>query len=85
MSDIALSLRFKNKDKMEPATMYLGASMELKELNGKKIWTISLKEYLKAALEIVKQGIKKREMKFSNRVITPMSNDYYPELDGTVD
>ena len=65
--------------------MYLGATLEEKELNGQSLWTMSSKQYIKTAVEIAEEGATKRGMKLSSRAITPMNGDYYPELDRTIE
>ena len=58
MLEIVASLRFK-KDKIEPPDMYLGATLEEKELNGEKLWTMSSTKYIKTAVEITEEGAMK--------------------------
>ena len=66
MLEIAASLRFK-KDKIEPPDMYLGATLEEKELNGKSLWTMSSTKYIKTAVGIAEEGASKRGIKLSSR------------------
>ena len=82
MEEISEVLRFK-RDKMEPPDIYLGARLEEKELNGRKMWAMSCTDYIKTAVQIAEKGAQKRGLNLPNRVDTPMMSNYYPELDGT--
>ena len=83
MSELKRFTKFK-KDKIEPPQMYLGATLEEKDLNGKRTWTMSSREYLKAAVTNVEERmIKEFKMKFPSRVKTPIKSDYVPELDAS--
>ena len=84
MKEISAVLRFK-KDKIAPPEMYLGATLEQKVLNGKKAWKMSSKEYIKVAVDIATKGAEKRRLKLPSKAITPMSSNYYPELDGSTE
>ena len=81
--EIAKSLKFK-KDKMEPPEIYLGGRLKLKQLNGKSMWTLSSKDYVKAAIEIVERGARLRGLKVPNSS-TPMSSQAQPELDSSTE
>ena len=82
MKEIAQDLSFK-KNKIEPPDFYLGARLEKKSLNGKQMWTMTSKDYVKAAIDNVEQQLAKRNMKLPARAPTPMSMDYSPETDDT--
>ena len=80
MKQIAEVLRFK-KDKIEPPEFYLGARIENKKLNGKDVWTMSSKDYVKAAVDNVVKHLEKKGRKLPTRATTPMAANYIPELD----
>ena len=80
MRAIQRAFKFKN-DTIEPPKMYLGATLEEKQLNGKKIWTMSSKDYIKAAITNVELSAAKRGIKLSNKAYTPMMSGYTPDLD----
>ena len=78
----AISKRFKfKKNKVQPPEMYLGARLEEKELNGRRVWTMSSKEYVKASVENVEERIKDRRYKLNAKAVTPMKSGYIPETD----
>ena len=58
MKEIQKDFRFK-KDKIEPPKMYLGAYLEEKVLNGKNVWTMCSKDYVKLAVENIQERLKK--------------------------
>lgn len=80
MKQIAEVLRFK-KDKIEPPEFYLGARLEKKRLNDRSMWTISSRDYVKAAVDNVEQHLAKRGRKLPTKAYTPMAANYVPELD----
>ena len=82
MQQISESLRFK-KDKIEPPEFYLGARLEKKELNGKRMWTMTSKDYIKAAVDNIEKHLEKRNRKLPSKAVTPMSSGYVPETDGS--
>ena len=82
MKEIASSLRFK-KDKIEPPEFYLGAKLEKKELNGKVMWTMTSRDYIKAAVENIEEQLKKRNDKLPGGAVTPMSQNFVPEEDNS--
>ena len=45
------------KNKIEPPSMYLGARLELKTLNGKNVWTMYSKDYVKLAVSNIEGQI----------------------------
>ena len=80
MQQIAQSLRFK-KDKIAPPEFYLGAKLEKKNLNGKNVWTMTSREYVKAAVRNVEESLNKKGRKLPTKATTPMSSGYSPETD----
>ena len=82
MQQISSLLQFK-KDKIEPPEFYLGARLERKELNGKAIWTMTSKDYVKAAVANIEKHLEKRNRKLPSKAVTPMSSGYTPETDGS--
>ena len=82
MKDIQRDFKFK-KDKIKPPQMYLGARLEKKHLNGKEVWTMCSKDYVKLAINNIESQLKKKRMRLPSKAITPMDNSYIPELDDT--
>ena len=82
MQQIQRVLSFK-KNKIEPPEFYLGAKIEMKKLNGKNVWTMSTKDYVKAAVTNIEEALKKEDKKLPTRTNTPMTSDYSPEVDDT--
>jgi hypothetical protein len=82
MQQIQKILRFKN-DRIAPPDFYLGARIEMKTLNGIKIWTMSSRDYIKAAVRNIEEALRKKNQKLPGRATTPMTSDYSPELDST--
>ena len=82
MKDIQKDFKFK-KDKVEPPQMYLGARLEKKQLNGKEVWTMCSKDYVKLAISNIEGRLKNKRMKLPSKAITPMDSSYIPELDDT--
>ena len=80
MNEIQASLKFK-KNKVEEPEFYLGARLEKKRLNGRDIWTMSSTDYVKAAIANVEEQLKKRGKKLPTKAPTPMTTNYYPEMD----
>ena len=80
MKEIQKDFKFK-KDRVAPPEMYLGAYLEKKILNGKEVWTMCSKDYIKMAVENIQSRLKEDGKGLTNRATTPMINDYYPELD----
>ena len=82
MKDIQKDFKFK-KDKIEPPSMYLGARLEMKQLNGKRMWTMCSKDYVKLTVNNIENQLQKRRMKLPSKATTPMDHNYIPELDDT--
>ena len=80
MLQIKEDMPFK-KDRMEPPEFYLGAKLERKTLNGKTVWTMSSTEYVKNAIANVEEQLKRKRLKLPSRAVTPMKQNYYPEVD----
>ena len=45
------------------------------------MWSLTSKDYIKAAVENVEKTLEKKGMILPTRADTPMIKDYYPELD----
>ena len=80
MNEIQASLKFK-KDKIEEPEFYLGAKLEKKRLNSRDVWTMSSTDYVKAAIDNVEEQLKKKGKKLATKAPTPMTTNYYPEMD----
>ena len=80
MREIQRDFKFK-KDKIEPPQMYLGAHFEQKILNGKSIWIMSSKDYVKLMVENAQESLKRDGKGLSNKAVTPMMSGYSPEID----
>ena len=78
------TVKYKN-GKIEPPEIYLGAKLQEKEINGNLCWTISSTDYIKAAVQTVKDSINKAgcRWKLPPKALTPMVSAFIPELDGT--
>ncbi|KAI2511710.1 Reverse transcriptase (RNA-dependent DNA polymerase) [Fragilaria crotonensis] len=57
MNDVQTTFKFKN-DKVQLPEFYLGAKLQEKFLNGKKCWTVSSHDYVKASIKNVQEAIK---------------------------
>ena len=57
MKDIERAFKFK-KNLIQKPDMYLGAKLEEKQLNGRKVWTITSKDYVKLSIENVERQLK---------------------------
>ena len=82
MSELQRFTKFK-KDKIEDPTMYLGATLEKKRLGDKDMWTMSSRDYIKAAIDTVEEQMEVFALKFPSRAVTPMIQGYAPELDAS--
>jgi len=76
------TVKFKN-GKIEEPEVYLGARLQKKKLNGKEMWTVSSKDYVKAAIDTTRTSIKGKRWKIPTSPKTPMSTTFVPELDQT--
>jgi len=83
MQELQVRFKFK-KDEIIPPETYLGAKVRYRQLNGKWMWTLSSVDYVKAAVDNVMSTLKKQERwKLPSNPPTPMTSNYYPELDGS--
>ena len=65
--------------------MYLGAKLQEKEINDYSCWNISSADYIKAAVQTVKDSVNKDkcQWKLPSKAPTPMVSSFVLELDGT--
>ena len=81
--------RFKlKKDIIAPPEAYLGGRLRLKTLSGlhgKKVWSMTSHDYIKAITDNLLQRIGKLGLVLPTRVDTPMSSAYRPELDASAE
>ena len=61
--------------------MYLGARLELKTLNGKDVWRMCSKDYMKLAVSNIEGQLQSKHMRLPKKALAPMNSDYIPELD----
>ena len=74
------TIKYKN-DKIDKPDMYLGAKLQLKQINEHPCWTIGSVEYVNAAVNTIKDAIKNTMWKLPAKAKTPMTQSYHPELD----
>ena len=68
---------FKLKDdKIKVPTNYLGAQITKKVINGISCWTMSLEQYIKAAIANVETKLDKEGQRLPSRCLTPMKTGY---------
>jgi hypothetical protein len=82
MKAIERDFKFK-KNEIAPPEIYLGARLEEKRLNGRNVWTMTSKDYVKAAIENVEKRASKRNMKLPSRADTPMASNYQHDTDNS--
>ena len=82
MNEIANILRFK-KDNIELPEFSLGAKLEKKILNGKGVWTMTSRDYIKVAIKNAEQQLKKKEDKLPEHTVMPMAQGATPESDNS--
>lgn len=82
MSELQQFTKFK-KDKIDDPHMYLGATLERKRLGDKDIWTMTSRDYVKAAIKTVEEQMEAFLLKFPSKAITPMTQGYAPEIDAS--
>ena len=77
------TVKYKN-GKIEPPEIYLGAKLQEKEINGRLCLTISSTDYIKAAVQTVKDSVAKDRCKWKlpSKALTPMVSSFVPELSG---
>ena len=80
MEQIQERFTFKNNEWTAPDT-YLGAKIEAKSLNGRNIWTMTSRDYIKAALMEVETKLTKKGRRLPSHAYTPMTSNYAPETD----
>ena len=83
LQEVMSDFKFKN-DAISPPEIYLGARLQKKDLNGKKVWTMSSRDYTKAIIANLEDRLKKKNAQTklpSKGVKTPMASSYVPELD----
>ena len=74
------TIRYKH-DKIDTPEMYLGAKLQLKELNNENCWSITSVEYINAAVKTIEEAIRNKRWQVPAKAKTPMTLSYYPELD----
>ena len=79
-SQIQTTFKFKN-DAVEPPSIYLGAKLQQKELNGRTCWTMSSVDYINAAFTNVEEGLAKKGRKLDLKETTSMNSTTVVELD----
>lgn len=82
MTAIQNAFKFKN-DLIQQPEFYLGAAIQKKKLNGKNVWTMTSRDYIRLAIANVERQLPKKNLKLPARAVTPMTSDYLPELDGS--
>ena len=82
MKQIQERFEFKNNVWTDPDT-YLGTKIEKKELNGKRVWTMTSREYIKASLVEIENKLERTGQRLPTKAYTPMTSNYSPELDGS--
>ena len=82
MTEITTAFKFKN-DKIEIPDTYLGAKIQIKNINDHDCWTMTSSEYIKAAVKNVEEKLSKEGLRLPSKVTTPMSSNFVPELDGS--
>ena len=78
------TVKYKN-GKIELPEMYLRSKLQEKEINDYSGWTISSADYVKAAVQTVKDSVNKDkcQWKLPSKAPTPIVSYFVPELDGT--
>ena len=82
MSELQRFTKFK-RDKVEDPTMYLGATLEKKRLGDKDMWTMSSRDYIKAAIDTVEDQMEVFALKFPSKAVAPMIQGYAPDFDAS--
>ena len=73
-------IKYKN-DEIKPPDMYLGARLKVRDLEGTECWTITSHDYIKVAVETVKQADAIKQWYWPAKVTTPMTASFVPEWD----
>mmetsp|Transcript_35877 Transcript_35877/g.50821 ORF Transcript_35877/g.50821 Transcript_35877/m.50821 type:complete len:212 (+) Transcript_35877:223-858(+) len=82
MDEIGSDFQWKG-DKVQPPETYLGARLQEKILDGKRMWTMTSTDYVKTAVTTIEERLHKRGLKMVSKAITPMSSNFVPELDSS--
>ena len=61
LQEIQKDCKFK-RNKIKPPDFYLGGNINRKELNGKRVWIISSRNYTKLSVENIEKRVEKRDM-----------------------
>ena len=70
------------EESIGPPTIYLGGNMrQVTVANGTKAWAFGSAQYVKTAVKNVEDYLHKQGETLPNRVTTPLSNGYRPEID----
>lgn len=80
LKELGQSFKFKNDEIKEPS-MYLGATLKKRTLNGKERWSITSDEYLKAAVENLENQLKQKNKTLPKPLSTPTNLNVIFELD----
>ena len=83
LREVMSDFKFK-KDAIEPPEIYLGARLQAKDLNGRKMWTMSSQDYTKAIIANLEERLTKKRSNAklpSKSVKTPIASAYVPEFD----
>ena len=59
LREVMSDFKFK-KDAIEPPEIYLGARLQAKDLNGRKVWTMSSQDYTKAIIAYLEERLTKK-------------------------
>ena len=70
LKEIQKDFKFK-KNKIEPPSMYLGARLELKTLNGQDSWEMCSKDYVKLAVPNIEEQLRSKHMRLPKKALTP--------------
>ena len=84
MKHIGKKFKFKRGKWTDPE-IYLRANIDSKTHNGVKLWTMSSREYLKAAIIEVESKLKKEGRKLPTKAKAPIASNYKAELDETTE
>jgi hypothetical protein len=70
------------EESIGPPALYLGGKLSLVQLNnGMEAWSISLSQYVQAAVKNVEKHLLEKSSNLPKRCETPMTTSYCPELD----
>jgi hypothetical protein len=78
---LALTRTFKLKDdKIEPPDIYLGAQLDLMQVDDVYCWTMSAEKYVLSAVKNVEEALAKRGLCLPSKCYTPLPSYNRPEL-----